>query len=132
MPEHKTPEDAIAADIVKAAFEIHTTLGPGLLESVYVAALCHLLRKWGHKVETEVPVRVFFDGVDLGIGFRMDVLVDDLVVVEAKSVEEMSRNFPKFVHTYVRLAKKKLALLINFSERVIKNGITRIVNGLEE
>lgn len=125
-------ENEIAADVVDAAFRVHTTLGPGLLESVYEAALAHELRRRGRGVKRQEPIAIVYDGIELGEGFRADLLVEDKVIVELKSVEKVAPVHKKQTLTYIRLADKRLGLLINFGAPLIKDGITRIVNGLEE
>jgi GxxExxY protein len=119
-----------ATAIVDAAFKVHQTLGPGLLESIYVAALVLELSNRGFQAATQVPIAVAYEGQDLGIGFRADIVVEELVIVEVKSVETIQPVHPKQLLTYLKVTGKKLGLLINFNERVIKNGIRRIANGL--
>ena len=123
-------ENDIAKEIVDAAFKVHTTLGPGLLESVYEAVLAHELRKRSLKVERQAPIPVVYEEVRLEEGFRADLVVQDKVLVELKSVEKVAPVHKKQVLTYLRLANMKLGLLINFGEALIKDGITRVVNGL--
>lgn len=122
----------ITGEIIDAAIKVHTVLGPGLLESVYMAALAAELRKRGYKVEREVPIRVDWEGEDLGVGFRADMLVEDLVLVEGKTVEENLRLHRRQLRSYVRLAKKNIGLLLNFGLELMKEGIFRHVEGLEE
>lgn len=116
--------------IIETAIDIHRRLGPGLLESVYLAVLTHELRKHGLAVEAEVPIPVSWDGVRLDAGFRADLIVEGLVLVELKSVEAVAPVHKKQVLTYLRLADKRVGLLINFGAELLKHGITRIVNGL--
>ena len=123
-------ENDIAREIVDAAFKVHTTLGPGLLESVYEAVLAHELRKRSLKVERQAPIPVVYEEVRLEEGFRADLVVQDKVLVELKSVEKVAPVHKKQVLTYLRLANMKLGLLINFGEVLIRDGITRVVNGL--
>lgn len=123
-------ENEIARAIVNAAFKIHNSLGPGLLESVYEAILAQELQCHGFSVETQTPMPVVWDGVKLEIGFRADLIVDNLVIVEVKSVEELHPVHKKQLLTYLRVANKRLGLLINFGERLIKDGISRVVNKL--
>ena len=125
-------ENEVATQIVDAAYQIHTTLGPGLLESAYSALLFHELHKRGLRVEREVAVPITYDGVEVEEAFRADLIIEDLVIVEVKSVEEISPVHKKQLLTYLRLANKRLGLLINFGSEVIKSGIQRIVNGLPE
>ena len=125
-------ENEVAKQIVDAAYKIHTTLGPGLLESAYSAFLAHELKKRGLYVEAEVPVPVLYDGVEVCDAFRADLIVEDLVIVELKSVEAIAPLHKKQLLTYLRLTGKKLGLVINFGSAVIKSGIQRVVNGLED
>jgi GxxExxY protein len=118
--------------LLDAAFKVHTKLGPGLLETVYEAALAKELRKLGHQVERQKPIPVFYDGELLEeIGFRTDLIVDGLVLVELKSVSEVTDLFKKITYNYLRLIPLQLGFLINFNKAHLKNGITRIVNGAE-
>jgi len=125
-------ENEIAKRIVHAAYRIHTGLGPGLLESVYEAVLAHELGKQGLRVARQVPMPVVYDGLQFDQGFRVDMMVNDKVIVELKSVEELAPVHKKQLLTYLRLADKRLGLLINFGARLIRDGITRVVNGLAE
>ena len=111
-----------------AAFDVHNALGPGLLESVYERAMEYELIKRGHNVKSQLGVPVVYNGVNLDIGFRLDLLVDDLVIVELKSVEAVHPVHYKQLLTYLRLTNKKLGLLINFNAVTLKNSITRIIN----
>lgn len=126
------PENEIAREIVDAAFKIHTTLGPGLLESVYQAVLAHELETRNLRVRREVPIAIDYDNLRFDVGFRADLLVNDLVIVELKSVENTAPVHKKQVLTYVRLAKLRLGLLINFGTTRIKDGITRLANALPD
>lgn len=123
-------ENEISQIIVDVSYKIHTKLGPGLLESVYEAILFHELVKRGLSVERQKSIPVIWDQVFLDIGFRADLIVENKVIVEIKSVEQVSRVHPKQLLTYLRITKLKLGLLINFNEELIKNGITRVANGL--
>ena len=123
-------ENELSRIIVDAAFKIHTTLGPGLLESVYEAVLSHELRQRGLHVVVQQPIPVFYEGVQLEVGFRADLIVNGKVVIEVKSVEAIAPVFAKQLRTYLRLMDKKLGLLINFNVNLIKDGIMRVVNNL--
>jgi len=123
-------ENEIAKIIVDAAFQIHKRLGPGLLETVYEVVLAHVLNKRGLKVEKQVPVAIVFDGIKFNEGFRADLIVEDKVIVELKSVEKVLPVHKKQLLTYLRLTDKKLGLLINFGSELIRDGISRIVNNL--
>ena len=120
----------ISGTIVYAAFHIHSALGPGLLESVYEAVLARELEKRGLQVERQKPVPIVFDGLRFDEGFRADLIVENCVVVELKSVEEIARVHSKQLLTYLRLLDCRLGLLINFGAPVIKDGIRRIMNRL--
>lgn len=122
----------ISRIIIDTAMQIHRQLGPGLLESVYAVILAHELRKKGLKVEREVPIPVQWDNITMEVGFRADLIVEDLVLVELKSVEEVSKVVKKVLLTYIRLADLKLGLILNFGEELLKDGIGRVVNGLKE
>ena len=123
-------ENEIATQIVDAAFKIHTTLGPGLLETVYEVVLAHELQKRGLRVERQVPIPIAWEEIKFNEGFRADIIVEGKVIVELKSVETVAPVHKKQVLTHLRLTNLKLGLLINFGEELIKNGISRIVNGL--
>lgn len=123
-------ENEIATIIVDSALKIHKAIGPGLLESVYQSVLAHELRSRGLSVETEVPIPIVYESVKLETAFRADLIVDGCLLVELKSVEQVSQVHKKQVLTYLRLTEIKLGLLINFNEELIKNGIHRVVNGL--
>ena len=125
-------ENDISKIIVDAAFKVHTVLGPGLLESVYQRALAYELQKRGLKVAVETPISVYYDGIELGEGFRADIIVNNIVIIELKSVEQVAKLHTKQLLTYLRLTDKRLGLLINFGAPLIKYGITRVVNGLQE
>ena len=123
-------ENEISKIIVDVAYKIHVRLGPGLLESVYEAIMFHELIKRGLKVERQKPIPVIWDDIFLDIGFRSDLIVEEKVIIELKSVEQVSRVHSKQLLTYLRITKIKLGLLINFNEALIKDGITRVVCGL--
>lgn len=125
-------ENEIAKVVVDVAYQIHTRLGPGLLESVYEAVMVHELRKRGLHAESQVAVPVEWDGITLEIGFRADVVVEGKLVLELKSVEGVARVHKKQLLTYLRLMDCRLGLLINFGEELIKDGISRVVNKLSE
>ena len=123
-------ENEISAIIIDICYEIHTTLGPGLLESVYEEIICYELTERGIPFERQKAVPVIWKNIKMDIGFRPDIIVADKVVVEIKSVETIAKSHPKITITYIRLRKIKLGLLINFGAPVLKEGITRLVNGL--
>jgi GxxExxY protein len=125
-------ENEISRIVVDAAYGIHRHFGPGLLETVYEVSLAHELRKRGLQVERQKVIAVKYDSITFDEGFRADVIVDDKVVLELKSVEAVHRVHKKQLLTYLRLMDKRLGLLINFNQELIKDGISRVVNGLPE
>jgi len=125
-------ENEIGTVIVEAAIKIHRALGPGLLERVYEVVLAYELRSAGLSVETQVPVSIEYEDLAFDEGFRADILVSDRVILELKSVEQVTRAHKKQVQTYLRLTGCKLGYLLNFGAALMKDGITRVVNGLSE
>ena len=125
-------ENELAKIVVDVAYQIHTRLGPGLLESVYQAVMLYELSKRGLDVEAEVPLPVIWDDVQLEVGFRVDLFVERKLVVELKSIEKTAPVHKKVLLTYLRLSDSRLGLLINFGEELIKHGISRVVNKLQE
>lgn len=125
-------ENDLAKAVVDAAFQIHTRLGHGLLESVYEVVLSHELESRGLKMLRQVPVPIQYGSVRFDEGFRADLIVQDKVIVELKSVETILPMHKKQCLTHLRLAGLKLGLLLNLNEALIKNGIVRVVNGLED
>ncbi len=125
-------ENEVAKQIVDASYKIHTTIGPGLLESAYEVILSHELHKRGLKVTRQQAIPIFYDGVKLDVGYIADLIVEDKVIVELKSVERVQPVHTKQLTTYLKLADKRLGLLINFNAFLIKTGITRVVNNLQE
>jgi GxxExxY protein len=122
-------ENEIAKQILDAAFLVHTKLGPGLLESVYEVVLAHELRKSGLAIERQKPMPITYDGVRFDEAFRTDLLVNEKVIIELKSVEVLSALHAKQVLTQLKMSGLKLGLLINFGEAHLKNGIKRLING---
>jgi GxxExxY protein len=125
-------ENEIAREVVDAAFHIHKVLGPGLLETVYEVVLARELEKRGLSVVRQQPMPIVFGDLKFDEGFRADLIVNGKVIIELKSVEQIALVHKKQLLTYLRLADKRLGLLINFGSAVIKDGISRIVNGLKE
>ena len=125
-------ENEIATVILDAAFKIHRTLGPGLLESVYQATLDFELQKRGLPVLQQVGLPVYYETIKLELGFRIDLIVADKVIVEIKSVEALAPVHKKQLLTYLRLMNLRLGLLLNFNVELMKNGIQRVVNGLAQ
>jgi GxxExxY protein len=125
-------ENQIATIIVDAAIRIHRTLGPGLLESVYQATLNYELQKRELRVVQQLGLPVYYDGVKLELGFRVDLIVAEKVIIEIKSVESLAPIHRKQLETYLRLTDLRLGLLLNFNVELMKNGIQRVVNRLAE
>jgi len=126
-----TEEDRISRAIVGAAIEVHRTLGgPGLLESVYEEALAQELESMGHFVERQKTVPIRYKGKNLGTPLRIDLLIDQMVIVECKSAAEYNPIFEVQTLTYLRLTNLKLGLVINFGGKLLKDGVHRVVNGL--
>jgi len=125
-------ENEISGIIVDTCYQIHMDLGPGCLESVYEEILFFELKNKGLFVERQKVIPVIWKSLKMELGFRADLIVENKVIIELKSVEIMSPVFPKILLTYLRLTNLKLGLLINFGEKYIKNGIKRVVNNLEE
>jgi GxxExxY protein len=125
-------ENVLAKQIVDAAYRVHTALGPGLLESVYEAALAYELDKRGLRITRQQAIPVVYDTVQILTGFHADLVVEDKVIVEIKALEMIAPVHKKQLLTYLKLADKRLGLLINFNVALIKDGITRMVNGLQE
>jgi GxxExxY protein len=125
-------ENQIASIVVDLSLKLHRTLGPGLLEHVYEATLAYELRKRGFFVQTQLPVPVIYEDVQLEIGFRPDVIVDRKLIVEVKSIVAIAPVHLKTLQTYLRITDMHLGLLINFNVELIKDGIRRVVNRLPE
>jgi GxxExxY protein len=120
----------VTGQIVDAAMKVHTALGPGLLESTYEACLAFELSKRGLHVQRQVELPVMYDGIRIEVGYRIDLLVEELVIVEVKSVAELAPIFEAQLLTHVKLSDKKVGLLINFNVVHLKDGIKRMVNNL--
>lgn len=125
-------ENDIAREVVDAALTVHRALGPGLLESVYEAALAYELRERGLGVQRQVSIPIRYRNVIFDEGFRADLIVGGKIIVEVKSVERTAPVHGKQLLTHLRLSDLRLGLLINFNVELIKNGIKRVVNGLDE
>ena len=119
----------ITEAIIGAAMKVHTALGPGLLEKAYQVCLAHELRKSGFKVETEVELPVIYDGVRVELGYRIDLIVNDLVIVELKCAEKIIPVYEAQIISYLKLSGKKVGLLINFHVRHLRDGIRRFIEG---
>ena len=122
-------ENAIADIVVDSVFRIHKGLGSGLLESVYEQVLARDLRRQGLYVEQQVPIGIAYDGLSFEVGFRADIIVENKVILELKSIDRITDVHKKQLLTYLRLSNRKLGYLLNFGESLMKNGITRIING---
>ena len=125
-------ENQIAKEVVDAAVKIHTKLGPGLLESVYEAVLTRELERRGLRVERQVPIPIEYEGLKFDEGFRADIIVEGKVILELKSVEQLAKVHYKQLSTYLKLADKRLGLLLNFGADLMKEGIKRIANGMDD
>jgi GxxExxY protein len=121
--------NALSREIITAAIKVHTALGPGLLESTYEACLQHELAKAGLRAQAQVGLPVVYDSIRLEVGYRIDLLVEDLVIVELKSVEAISSVHQAQLLSYLKLSGKSLGLIINFNVAHLKDGIKRMVNG---
>jgi GxxExxY protein len=126
--EEKDHLDSITRRIIGAAIEVHKRLGPGLLESAYAVCLAYELRQIGFKIEEQKPLSVIYRDVQLDCGYRLDLVVEDSVVLEIKAVDQLAPIHDAQLLSYLRLSSKRVGLLINFHVRVLKNGLKRIVN----
>jgi GxxExxY protein len=125
-------ENEIATRVVDAACRLQSGLGPGIFEIVYEVSLAHELRKHGYLVERQVSVPIIWDGITFDEGFRADLIIDDCVLVEVKSIAALDAVHSKQVLTHLRLMDKRLGLLVNFGEQLVKHGIKRIANGMPD
>ena len=125
-------ENEISRIVVDSVIGIHRALGPGLLETVYEVVLEYELTQRGLHVERQVQVPIEYKGIQIDEGFRADLLVEGKVILELKSIEHVTAAHKKQIHTYLKLTGCKLGFLLNFGEALMKDGITRVVNGLEE
>lgn len=125
-------ENEIGSLVVKACIKVHQHLGPGLLESVYQKVLAYELKEMGLSVRCEVPISILYEGLAFDEGFRADIIVNDMIILELKSVEKIAAVHMKQLQTYLRLSGLKLGYLLNFGEELMKTGIKRAVNGLIE
>ncbi len=123
-------ENETSAYIVDAAIKVHTALGPGLLESAYEACLKHELVKRGIRADSQVPLPVVYDGIHIELGYRLDIMVNDCVIVELKSVDDLTDIHRAQILSYLKLSKRKLGFLLNFNVYRMKDGIERFANGL--
>jgi GxxExxY protein len=128
-PARKLSANELSHEIIRAALKVHTALGPGLLESAYQACLAFELREMGFRVETEVPLPVVYNGVKLDCGYRLDLVVEDLVIIELKSIDAIAPVHKAQMISYLKLSRKSLGLLINFNVTHLREGIKRFVEG---
>lgn len=124
------PEDHLSKMILGAAIKIHRSLGPGLLESAYQKCLVYELQKRDLFVESEKTLPVIYDGIEINVGYRLDLLINQKVIIEIKSVEKLNEVHLAQLLTYLKLSDCKLGLLINFNRRYVKDGFRRVVNNL--
>ena len=124
--------DEIAATVVDASFKVHQELGPGLLESAYEACLAHELTKRGLFTERQKAQPIFYDGITIDVGYRMDLLVDDCIIIELKAVDQIIPIHQAQLMTYLKLSRKSLGFLINFNTTYFKSSIKRIANNHQE
>jgi GxxExxY protein len=120
--------EKITEEIIKCAMDVHTALGPGLLENAYKECLFYKLCKAGFYVEKEKPIPLVFDGISLDCGYRIDLLVENNIVIELKSVKKIEDIHLSQILTYMKLGKFKVGLIINFNVTLLKNGIRRVIN----
>lgn len=130
LTQYEMSENELSRIIVNSAYQIHVQLGPGLLESVYEEILYFELSELGLRVERQKAVPVFWKNLKMDVGFRADLIVENKVIIELKSVEKISPVHPKQLLTYLKVTGLKLGLLINFNEVLLKDAVTRIVNNL--
>ena len=127
--QHPFTAEEISRHIITAAMKVHTAVGPGLLESAYEACLLHELQAIGLRVASQVPFPLVYNGLELDVGYRIDLLVEDLVIVEIKCIEEIAPVHKAQLLSYLRLTGRSLGLIINFHVEHLKDGIRRIVDG---
>ena len=125
-------ENEISKLILDSAIDVHKALGPGLLESVYEIVLAYELKQRGLRVDRQMPISIHYKNMTFNEAFRADLVVEGKVIVELKSVEQVLDSHKKQVQTYLRLTGCKLGFLLNFGEALMKRGVTRVVNGLED
>jgi GxxExxY protein len=123
--------NAITEAIIGAAMKVHSALGPGLLESAYEVCLAHELRKAGFDVRSQVELPVIYDGVRVDLGYRIDLLVNDAVIVELKCIEKIAPIHEAQILSYLKLSRKRIGLIINFHVRHLKDGIKRFIEGTD-
>ena len=122
-------ENGIGGIVVDCAVKVHMRLGPGLLESVYEEVMSYELSKKGLVIQRQVPIPITYDNLQFKEAFRADLVIEDKVILELKSVDRLTKAHKKQLHTYLRLSGKKIGYLLNFGEALMKDGISRIING---
>lgn len=122
-------ENELSEIVIECSIKVHRKLGPGLLESVYEKVLAYELEKKGLLVKCQVPIPIQYDNIHFDEGFRADIVVNDAIIIELKSIRDFEPVHAKQLLTYLRLADKKLGLLINFNKELLKDGIKRVING---
>ena len=122
-------ENGIGGIVVDCAVKVHVRLGPGLLESVYEEVMSYELSKKGLVIQRQVPIPITYDNLQFKEAFRADLVIEDKVILELKSVDRLTKAHKKQLHTYLRLSGKKIGYLLNFGEALMKDGISRIING---
>jgi len=127
--KYKRESDILSNQIIGCAIEVHKQLGPGLLESAYESCLCYELSKLGLEFKRQLPMSLKYKGVLLDVGYKIDLLISDLVIVELKCVEEVNKIFKAQLLTYLKLSNKWLGLILNFNVTSLKDGIHRLVLG---
>jgi len=132
MRSYRVPENALSYKIIGAAIEVHKSVGPGLLESTYENALAFDLREMGYSVGQQVPLPFIYKEISMEVGYRVDLLVENKVMIEVKSLESLAPVHYAQLLTYLRHSNMKLGLLINFNTKFLKDEIHRIVNGLQD
>jgi GxxExxY protein len=125
-------ENEIGSLVIEASIKVHKQLGPGLLELIYEVALCHELKKHNLSVKRQVSIPIMYEEIKFDEGFKADIIINNKVLLELKSVEKLHPVHKKQLLTYLKLTNIKLGYLLNFNESLMKEGITRIVNNLEE
>jgi GxxExxY protein len=122
--------DTRTSQIIAAAMKVHSSLGPGLLESAYEACLAYELRRSGHCVQSQLELPVRYDGVTIDVGYRIDLLVDDAVIIEVKAISKLHPVHHAQVLSYLKMSGHHVGLILNFHTALLRDGIKRIVNGL--
>ena len=122
-------ENGIGGIVVDCAVKVHVRLGPGLLESVYEEVMSYELSKKGLVIQRQLPIPITYDNLQFKEAFRADLVIEDKVILELKSVDRLTKAHKKQLHTYLRLSGKKIGYLLNFGEALMKDGISRIING---